>query len=144
MSSYVLDVWIITFIFLTAASTLHTEAAPDCHLQSVNSTISLQEAIIKSVSNVDNSTICVRIELSSGEHAITSQTLFPAHIREIEFVGIGKSISLSCYYDLRWDYTWYFSGQSSVTFRNIHFQNCPRPLRIDTVANVRIKDCTFR
>ena len=66
-------------------------------------------------------------------------------MREIEFIGQGDSVRVLCDYDtLLFNYTWYFAGLNSVTLRGMQFESCPRPLRLDTVAEVEIKDCSFR
>ena len=80
----------------------------------------------------------------SGQHKLTSQILFPSKVGEIEFSGLDSNVSISCAYDVESNYTWYFDHLSSVTIRSLHFENCPRPLRLDTILNVTIQYCSFR
>ena len=64
---------------------------------------------------------------------------------EIEFTGQGDSVQVLCDYGPPiFNYTWYFAGLNSVTLRDLQFESCPRPLRLDTIAEVEIKDCSFR
>jgi hypothetical protein len=67
-------------------------------------------------------------------------------VGKIEFVGLESGVYVSCDYDdiVGSNYTWYFDHLFSVTIRGIHFKNCPRPLRLDTVSNVTIQNCSFR
>ena len=110
----------------------------------VESSLTIQQAINNSLLEDCINESHVRIQLPSGKHIITSQTFFSTMLETIEFVGVGNNVSVSCDYDLSSNYTWYFYGLSSVTLTNIHFENCPRPLRIDTVINVTIHNCSFR
>ena len=110
----------------------------------VESSLTIQQAINNSLLEDCINEGYVQIQLPSGKHIITSQTFFSTMLETIEFVGVGNNVSVSCDYDLSSNYTWYFYGLSSVTLTNIHFENCPRPLRIDTVINVTIHKCSFR
>ena len=110
----------------------------------VESSLTIQQAINNSLLEDCINEGYVQIQLPSGKHIITSQTFFSTMLETIEFVGVGNNVSVSCDYDLSSNYTWYFYGLSSVTLTNIHFDNCPRPLRIDTVTNVTIQNCSFR
>ena len=112
---------------------------------SISSSLTLQQ-VVTSVSN-DHGTgfNCIRIEVHSGIHALTSQILFPAEVGEIEFVGLESDVTVICSYNVGYqNYTWYFDHLSSVTIRGIHFKSCPRPLRLDTISNVTIQNCSFR
>ena len=42
------------------------------------------------------------------------------------------------------DYTFYFNGSEMVTLEMVQFVGCPYPLRLDTVAAVRVHNSTFR
>ena len=130
-------VW--TTVSILLISMLRTQALPhECSL-TANSSLTLQQAI-----NLLEDCNDAQIQLPSANHIITSQTFFSTMLETIEFVGVGNNVSVSCDYDLTSNYTWYFYGLSSVTLTNIHFDNCPRPLRIDTVTNVTIQNCSFR
>ena len=112
-----------------------------CHFV-VNSSITLQHAINLSLLQECNGD--VQIELPSGKHIITSQTLFSAKMNAIEFVGVDNDVNVICDYDLRSNYTWYFVSLYSVRVTGINFNNCPRPLRMDSISNVTIQKCSFR
>ena len=75
---------------------------------------------------------------------LTAQTLFATENKEIEFVGLGDNVSVSCDYTVRSNYTWSFNGLYSVRLRGIHFEGCPRPLRLENISDVEIQDCSFR
>ena len=113
----------------------------------VNSSTTLQQAI-NSVTSSDHIrgqvSNCVRIEIPSGEHVLTSQTLFPAEVGGIEIIGLEDGVYVSCDYHVMSNYTWYFAGLPSVMLWRIKFEGCPRPLRLDTVAEVDIHNCSFR
>ena len=134
----------LLFISVAVLQLTATGAVSECYTLPVNSTKPLQEALNTTEFSSGDDHHCVRVQLSSGQHSITSQINFPTEIRHVEFSGTGNKVSMSCDYEPKLNYTWYFSGQSSVTLRDIHFQNCPRPLRIDTVENVTIQNCSFR
>ena len=108
----------------------------------VNSSMPLQEAF----SPFQECTNDIRIELLSGNHFITSQTFFPAKLKAIELVAVGNDVTVTCDYELRsmLNYTLYFDGLYSVVFSGINFYYCPRPLRMDTLSNVTIQNCSFR
>ena len=104
------------------------------------------EDVIGSVLEECHNMSSIRIELFSGEHFINSQTFFSEELKTIEFVGLENNVTVSCDYDVKFsiNYTWYFDGLDSVSFSGIDFHHCPRPIRIDTVSNVTIKNCSFR
>ena len=108
--------------------------------------MTLQRAISLSLSVNSGAQIsCIRIELPSGKHMITSQTLHKTESGEMEFIGLGDSVNVLCNYKtIEFNYTWYFSGLYSVKLRDIQFESCPRPLRLDTIAEVVIQGCSFR
>ena len=64
----------------------------------------------------------------------------------VQFVGAGEYVSVACNYsdDIVANYTWYFHNLKSVVIQNLHFEGCPRPLRLDTIAEVEISSCSFR
>ena len=137
-------------MWITAGSRLppvssHAQTHQQCNFTlSINSSMTLQQAIIVIVNNHSVASKCVRIELLDGMHMLTSQIVFPAEVENFELVGFESHVKISCAYDVRSDYTWYFDHLSSVTFRGIHFESCPRPLRLDTISNVTIQNCSFR
>ena len=93
----------------------------------------------------DNHADCTKIEIPSGNHSLTSQTFFPAEINKLEITGVGQGVWLICDYILgSSNYTWYFAGLQSVSLTGMRFEGCRRPLRLDTVAEVVIHDCSFR
>ena len=123
--------------------------ALECYTLTINSTLTLQSATGKLVSEYSGPSNCVQIGIVSGTHDITSQSLFSATLQDIDFhkieiMGIGKGVVVTCNYDVHEHYTWNFKGLSSVTFRGIYFKNCPRPIILDTIENVTILNCTFR
>ena len=77
---------------------------------------------------------------------LTVQTLFPTEddIMMMEIVGMGDNVSVSCDYAVRSNYTWSFNGLCSVRLGGIHFEGCPRPLRLENISDVEIQDCSFR
>ena len=89
---------------------------------------------------------CTTLELPSGMHRIISQTYFPANMTSVQFVGVGEYVSVVCNYSdyIMANYTWYFDHLKSVVIQNLHFEGCPRPLRLDTVAEVKIRSTSFR
>ena len=138
--------WIISCSLLLTPSLSLAQPTQHCLTLSVNSSMTLQRAVDLSVSEGSRAASdCVRIQLPSGEHKLTSQTLFPAEMGEIEFIGLAGSVYVECDYNTPIsNYTWYFAGLHSVTLRGLQFDNCPRPLRLDTIAEVEIQHCTFR
>ena len=109
----------------------------------ISSSLTLQQAVTSISNDHSRGSKCIRIVAHSGNHTLTSQILFPAEVGEIEIVGL-ESVNISCAYDPREDYTWYFDHLSSVMMKGINFVNCPRPLRLDTISNVTIQNCSFR
>ena len=110
----------------------------------INSSMTLQQAVNFIAIKYNTGSNRVQINVPSGQHKLTSQILFPSEVGEIEFAGLESNVFVSCAYDMESNYTWYFDHLSSVTIRGIHFENCPRPLRLDTVCNVTIQNCSFR
>lgn len=131
--------------FVLWSQLLAAQSQPQqCHVLSVNSTLSLQQAIDLSTSNSITSQTnqsCIRIEIPSGHHTILSQTVFPL---SMEFIAVEEGVHVSCNYTWSSNYTWSFNGLDSVTITGIYFENCPRPLRLDTIEEVEIQNCTFR
>ena len=137
-------IWIITGNGLVPVS-LQAQSYKQCNFAlSVNASLTLEQAVFFNSSNHSERCACVRIEIPTGRHTLTTQTLFSSEVEMIEFIGVGNDVYVSCAYDVRDNYTWYFHNQSSVTIGYIHFENCPRPLRLDTISNVTIQNCSFR
>ncbi len=101
---------------------------------------------------------CVSIAVPAGEHVVTEPVHFGA--ANVYIFGSGESsedVTISCNYtvdvdesrifDLDYtytDYTFYFNRSEAVSFEMVQFVGCPFPLRLDTVAAVRIRNSTFR
>jgi hypothetical protein len=112
----------------------------------VNSMTSLQQAI-DIASSLENTAAYTKIQIPPGDHLLTAPTLFRGEINEIEMTGAGGGeVRLVCNYSVGSynNYTWYFAGLQSVMLTGIGFEDCARPLRLDTVAEVSIQDCSFR
>lgn len=133
--------WIFLLFFVVSNIT-----AQECHTIRVNKSLSLQKALDTLLqTTTGHRSNCSSIELSTGEHILSSQTLFPTELGSLQIVGSSQqSVSVSCAYSIGANYTWYFSGLMSIWIQNIHFHHCPRPLRVDTVAEVEIANCSFR
>ena len=124
----------------------------DCRSVAVGDPVTLQQAIDQLLVSLSTSTDgsgsynCTSIELPAGEHVLWSQTLFPADLGSLVIRGPAEeSASVVCVYEVAENnYTWYFSDLESLEISNIHFRDCSRPLRIDTVAEVEITNCSFR
>ena len=114
-----------------------------CHTITVSGSLTLQQAV-EQILQQEKDINCTSVELLSGTHTITSQTLFTAELTSLQFVGVGENVSVSCDYSVATNYTWYFEQLESVVLQNIHFEGCPRPLRLDTIADVEIRNCSFR
>lgn len=137
---------IVAWIFLLFFAESNT-ITQECHTIRVNKSLSLQEALdnILQTTTGSNSANCSSIELSAGEHVLSSQTHFPTELGRLKIVGSSQqSVSVSCAYSIETNYTWYFSELMSIRIQNIHFHHCPRPLRVDTVAEVEITSSSFR
>ena len=110
---------------------------------------SLQEAlnIVKTL-NVWNgsSTEAFTICLPQGHFYITNQTHFGN--ASLQIIG-AVNVTVECDYPVEMftedgvHYTWYFDQSHFLRMENIHFLNCPFPLRTIAVLNVTIKDCKF-
>ena len=101
---------------------------------------------------------CISIIVPAGDHLITAPVHFGAV--SVYMFGSGESsedVTISCKYtvdvdesrifDLDYtytDYTFYFNRSEVVSFEMVEFIGCPFPLRLDTVAAVRIHNTTFR
>jgi hypothetical protein len=120
-----------------------------CRTITLTDSLNLQQAIERLLTTDDgNGTVinCTSIEVPPGEHVLSSQTLFTAEVGAIEIRGPSGNgnASVLCRYDVESNYTWYFGEVTSVKINNIQFRECPRPLRIDTVADVELTNCSFR
>ena len=131
----------ILFLCPTALLATTTTAAT-CHVIAVGDSLSLQEALeLTQTQNVN----CTLVEVPQGEHIISSQVLFSTELRSIQLWGEeGEGVRVSCNYSVNTNYTWYFDHLDSVVLYNLHFFNCPRPLRLDTIVEVEIINCSFR
>ena len=121
-------------------------SASDRLTLTVNSMTSLQQAI-DIASSLENTAAYIKIQIPPGDHLLTAPTLFRGEINEIEMTGAGGGeVQLACNYSVGSynNYTWYFAGLQSVMLTGIGFEDCARPLRLDTVAEVSIQDCSFR
>ena len=149
-------IW-ITSSLLTTVPSLAQFPQQNCSTLTVNSSLTLQQAVNVFFSSTLQQTVnislsegnvscsaCIRIELPAGQHTLTAQTLFPTEDKEIEFIGLGDNVSVLCDYAVRSNYTWRFNGYCSVRLRGIHFEGCPRPLRLENISDVEIQDCSFR
>ena len=101
---------------------------------------------------------CVSIVVPAGDHLVTAPVHFGA--ASVHMFGSGErseDVTISCNYtvdvdesrifDLDYnytDYTFYFNRSEVVSFEMVQFVGCPYPLRLDTVAAVRIHNSTFR
>ena len=134
--------WILSCSLILTPSVAQP-SPQQCHILTISSSLTLQQAVEQSASTTSSS--CVRIELPSGEHEISSQALFSAgELRDVEFVGLGDSVFVSCSYALSENFTWNFDRLDSVKMYSLHFEGCPRPMRLNTIAEVEIQDCSFR
>ena len=138
--------WLSVFFWIVVLASSQAQANQWCKFTlSISSSLTLQQAVTSISNNYSNGSNCVRIEVHSGRHTLTSQILFPAEVGEIELVGLASDVTVFCAYNVEYqNYTWYFDHLSSVTIRGIHFESCPRPLRLDTILNVTIQNCSFR
>lgn len=88
----------------------------------------------------------VTICLDQGRHYITNQTHFGD--TSLQFVG-SVNVTVECDYPVETftedgvHYTWYFYQSNALYMENIHFTNCPFPVRTIAVRNMTIKDCKF-
>lgn len=115
-----------------------------CRAVSVNESLSFQQALDTVQKDSTNSN-CTAINLPVGSHVLSSQIRFPAELKGIELIGSWQGhVSVYCSYSVETDYTWYFSELSSLRIQNVHFHDCPRPLRVDTVEELEITNCSFR
>ena len=86
----------------------------------------------------------VVVELPPGNHSIKSQISFPTTLDTVQLVAKEGNVTVSCDYTPTHDYTWLFKDLSSLTLTGIDFNDCPRPIRIDTISNVTINNCSFK
>lgn len=117
----------------------------DCRIVSVNESLSLQQLLDSVLWNDGTNANCISVKLPVGNHILSSQIQFPEELKSLELIGSWpEHASVLCSYPVETDYTWYFSKQTSLRIQNVHFRDCPRPLRIDTVGEVEINNCSFR
>ena len=105
-----------------------------------------------------NTSDCVSIAVPAGDHLVRAPVHFGA--ASVHMFGSGESsedVTISCNYTVDvdesrifernysyTDYTFYFNRSEVVSFEMVQFVGCPFPLRLDTVAAVRIHNSTFR
>ena len=143
-----LCVEVLVTITISLASGDNNTISSSCYTITVGASVSLQGAVeqILSQGSRDDATDCTRVVVPSGVHTIVSQTLFQVQPARVQFVGEGPGVYVACSYSAvsDYDYTWYFDQLESVYLDNINFEGCPRPLRLDTIAEVEITNCSFR
>ena len=115
--------------------------------------------VVELYAEQQNISDCVSIAVSAGDHLITAPVHFGAV--SVYVFGSGESsedVTISCNYtqvdvdesrifDPEYnytDYTFYFNRSEVVSFEMVQFVGCPYPLRLDTVAAVRISNSSFR
>ncbi len=122
-------------------------SSSQCHIQNLTCT-SLQAAItfLSENKGYENLTICIQ---NSSTQLISSKVLF----QNVSLRVVSKEyVLLDCVYDSNLvedvangtDYTWYFNDSFMMLLVNVHFGNCPYPIRIAGVQNVRIQDSSFK
>ena len=100
----------------------------------------------------------VCIEVPPGDHTLSA----PIHFSNasVSLFGTGEEpddVTIVCnysvdvnesrIYDMDYDYTdytFYFNRSEVVSFEGVQFVDCPYPLRLDTVATVRVCNSIFR
>ena len=101
---------------------------------------------------------CTSLAVPPGVHLISSPAQFFSS--NLNMFGTGESsddVTIFCNYtvdvdesrifDLNYsytDYTFYFNRSEMVSFEGVQFVSCPYPLRLDTIATVRVANSTFR
>ena len=100
---------------------------------------------------------CISFTIPNGRHFIMAPAFFHSNL-SVHFLGSGNDVTLLCSYSASPSqtlvpfssssdpkhYTWYFNQSESVSFENLNFEGCPYPIRLDTVATLSIRDCSFR
>ena len=91
----------------------------------------------------------VEVHLMDGTHTISQ----PSDLQNasVNLIGLGDRVTVQCDYyadprlgGSREIHTWYFDRSDSIMFKNIHFESCGFPFRLDSVRNVDVSNCTFR
>ena len=152
--AYTAGVWSLLSCALTLVCQANS-SGQTCHTLSVDGSLSLQQSLEQLLNltrdtNSDDSrersdSNCSRVELPSGVHYISTPLFFPAQLNDIEVVGLGDNVTVACSYpDSDTNFTWCFQRLESVRMAGIQFEACPLPLRLDTIAEVLITDCSFR
>ena len=132
-------------LFVLLALMMYTASSDECRTIIVTGALNLQEVVDRLAADEEATANCSIIELPPREHVLSSQTMFPSELGSLEFRGPREGIaSVGCRYVAETNYTWYFSEILSLKIHDVHFHDCPRPLRIDTVAEVELNDCSFR
>lgn len=118
-----------------------------CRIVRVDGFQNLQSTLdtLKQPPTSNSSNNCNIIELAAGVHVISSQILFTPELKSLEILGsLDQNVYVECAFSVQTNYTWYFSGVTSLKIENVNFHHCPRPLRIDGTENIEIRNCTFR
>ena len=147
-------VWsLVSCAFMLVVCQVGSSGGTTCHTLSVEGSLSLQQSLEQLAKDADvsrerNGSNFSRVELPSGVHFISTPLVFPARLNGIELVGLGDNVTVTCDYAENdtsgTNYTWYFQQLESVSMTGIQFETCPSPLRLDTIAEVLITDCSFR
>lgn len=139
MFRHVLLVWTMLSVESSTAQDCSVHKVSDSLQRTLNSL--LQPSALDGSANHD----CSRVEIPAGDHVLSAQVAFPAELRSLELVGSTEErVSITCSYAAEQNYTWYFSRLESLKIHHIHFHNCPRPLRIDTVSEVEVINSSYR
>ena len=141
---------IFTTLSLTQSSATPPPSSSSCATLTVNATLTLQNAMDDCVSPDSIAMFnCITIYVPPGNHTLTSQILLPEDVGSIEIIGLvdgDDDVYVACDHEdvIVANYTWYFDGLETVKIKGLQFENCPRPLRLDTIDEVEILSCSFR
>ena len=101
---------------------------------------------------------CISIAVPPGNHSLSAPVQFNnASVSVFGTGGEPDDVTIVCnysvdvnesrIYDMDYDYTdytFYFNRSEVVSFESVQFVGCPYPLRLDTVATVRVRNSIFR
>ena len=137
------------------ARTHHSESTHQWQCDNLQSALMM---VVDLTAQQQSMSDCTSIIVPAGDHLVTAPVHFGA--ASVHMFGSGESsedVTISCNYtvdvdesrifDLNYtytDYTFYFNRSEVVSFEMVEFVGCPFPLRLDTVAAVRIHSTTFR
>lgn len=96
--------------------------------------------------SVENLTVCIE---GSSTQLISSRMHF--NNISLQLIGV-DSIAVVCSYYSQLesdvisgtDYTWYFNNSQTVLIDNIHFQQCPYPIRAVAIQSFVVENSSFR